>query len=129
MITNPSEAPVQRSQLINDIRAAATGDNTVSYTGVGFMPTTVIIQAVALSSSILCTSMGYCDDDRTRYCFYKYNSGQNYLFQNDELIRIGEEANRNRAILNSFDVDGFTLGWVKTGTPAWDIRFSALCFR
>lgn len=117
-------------KIITFTRDTSAAGANVAYTGVGFKPTTLIgfagiagtakyslfgfadastARAVADSAAV---SAGTYDD--TGALFYVVNSaGSNYT----------------TAVISTFDADGFTLAWAKTGSPTGTINCYVLAMR
>lgn len=90
----------------------ANGD--VSYTGVGFKPTS-IVALMAVPGTAYC-SEGAVDSAKDSLC--KYNRGNGVMYIGGNLIMYSDQASfAQGAIVKSYDNDGFTLTWTKAGTP------------
>ena len=104
--------------------AAATGD--VAYTGVGFRPTS--IQASCFIEGGSTDSTGFADSSKAGRAITTYapdaKTGGAYL-----LFPYPSAGNNQTAIVKSYDADGFTLTWTKTGSPTGTANLSFLCFR
>lgn len=102
----------------------STASGTQSITGVGFKPKMArIIAGLNASASI---SWGM-DDGVTPRCWY--NTTTSFTVGNDvNAINITTGAGSAQAYVSSFDADGCTLTWTKTGSPtgtaALNIEFS-----
>lgn len=104
--------------------AAASGD--VAYTGVGFTPTSIVvlfgidggtINGVGIVDSALTGRFEGRMADATARVFTYFISG------------FVSGSATNVAIVKSFDADGFTLTWTKTGSPTGTMTLYFLCFR
>lgn len=103
---------------------AASGD--VAYTGVGFKPSLIIFQGAVHTHLV----PGWGVVDATSKHFVSYdNVGNCYRAGTDWAFLIIGGPNYQGAILKTFDADGFTLTWTKSGSPSGTITFSAKCFR
>lgn len=96
---------------------AASGD--VSYTGYGFKPTALIV--VQANTPNQKAGVGFSDSSKVcaTYCqrwdVSEYQIGEAVLIAAFQSAA-GELA--QRAIVKSYDDDGFTLTWTKAGAPA-----------
>lgn len=101
----------------------------VAYTGVGFKPKMLIGMAVVAVANG-CRAEGLAIDGSKAV---NYNTPSTGLLDNStSFFLIGVDAADpgalQRCVVNSFDDDGFTLGWTKVGTPgAATLEFSILC--
>lgn len=113
------------SKIITGSRdfAAASGD--VAYTGVGFKPTSIM--AFAYGGTYM-SSVGMVDSSGTEMC-----SSKNFDSTSDgttALIYFTTAAGAYQtAIVKTYDNDGFTLTWAKTGSPTGTMQLRFLCFR
>lgn len=102
----------------------ATG--TQAITGVGFKPKAVLLFAGVTSSSR--ASWGFSDASLTRAIadFNPLGAGQYQMFTAIRLITNGTDIYDGQ--VQSFDSDGFTISWTKSGTPTGtaDIYYLAL---
>lgn len=92
---------------------AVSGD--VSYTGVGFTPTAAIFFAAVGTE---CVSFGGSDgtDDG---CSFTYDSSPSLYSYAANCIYLWQAAGKNqKAVVKTFDSDGLTLTWTRTGATA-----------
>jgi hypothetical protein len=107
---------------------AATG--SVAYTTVGFTPTAVIIFG-AIASTAFC-SYGFTDSARSGGAFAGGNAAIGQWTFNTTPIYISSGVaftDTQTATVSSYDNDGFTLSWTKTGSPTGTAQFYALCLK
>ena len=112
--------------------SAAGAPTDVAYTGVGFIPTAIICIAVLTNGR---TSIGMADSAKTNKIAELDFS--NTWFTNDAsglntdcLIYYAiSGGNNQRAIVKTYDSDGFTLTWTKNGSPIGTLQLIFLCFR
>lgn len=103
---------------------AATGD--VAYTGVGFTPTSLMV--IANIEAVVAQSIGISDSAKTvRNMFQQNNS--TYSSGAQVAFLISTAGNYQSAIVKTYDADGFTLTWTKTGSPTGTGYISFLCFK
>jgi len=92
-------------------RDEGTASGNQSVTGVGFTPRAVDFYATDADSDEV--SWG-ADDGTTAACVYR--SGTVFNADTDDSIRIHQDAsNIYEGNINSFDSDGFTVAWTRTG--------------
>ena len=120
-----------KSKIITATRVMSAGNGDVSYTGVGFKPSS--ITAIAAIDGSQSASWGFSDS----------SGAENAIARNYEGNMYGAEANiANKlifaettgygfvnAVLKSYDTDGFTLTWAKSGTPTATVRIKFICYR
>lgn len=114
--------------------AMATASGNVSYTGIGFRPKAVLFLANVINGAVNASSKGF-DDGTSRFCLVEYTTtGANAAFSviltnSIYLFDDAGTANVAKAVVNSFDVDGFTLAWTKVNTPGSTANIGFLAFR
>ena len=103
---------------------AATGD--VSYIGTGFTPTAMIVFAsVAGTTSWF---IGAAGSNRTG----KGLANVGNTAYGDQIVAINLQtggSDHQKTTVKSWDANGFTLTWTKTGTPTGTGYISVICFR
>lgn len=106
---------IKAGALSRDMTAAS---GNVSYTGIGFTPNAVIFFANRNGTAV--TAWGYTTGPINNVCIFDDNgdSAGTYAIAVDKCM-YGEAGggNNQKAALNAFDSDGFTLSWIKTGLP------------
>jgi len=104
---------------------AASGD--VSYTGVGFQPTS--IQAIMSVNDTAYSSNGYGDSAKSSFCVCTPAAGK--FFTQQQLVKYTDINNwAQYATIKSYDADGFTLTWTKGGSaPAGTMTITFICYR
>jgi len=109
-------------------RTLASGD--VSYTGVGFQPTSIIIFGGVDGTSV--ASWGMADVNKNNFCISLNASAKIDVsgFTYSLLVMLIDAIGTyQQAILKSYDPDGFTLTWTKGGSPTGTAYLTAICFR
>lgn len=106
-------------------RNMASAGGNVSYSGVGFQPSGLIVIGGLNAHGI---SLGSCKNTSDRCVWMRSDGTTNY--QNGYLIYSFEDsaADYQRALLLSFDSDGFTLTWSTAGTPTGTAYYRYLAF-
>lgn len=116
------------AKVITATRDMTAASGSVAYTGVGFTPK--IIMAFGCQTSGLNVSeihWGMCSSSSANFGMSTQNTGDG-VGSTAKFIYIQESAGLDQsAVLASFDVDGFTLTWTKTGTPTGTNTFGLLC--
>ncbi|MFA5036689.1 MAG: hypothetical protein WC479_05885 [Candidatus Izemoplasmatales bacterium] len=119
---DPSAHHVATTRLASKTQTE-TRDNTaasgnVSYTGYGFTPTALII--FACLNDTVNTSFGHCDSVRVEQVMMYRQEVSQWTHNSNQIVYITSAlaANRQTAIVASYDADGFTLTWTKSGTPS-----------
>jgi hypothetical protein len=130
-VTSAIQTQLNSKRLYSKVLAAsrdgtaASGD--VSYTGVGFQPTS--IQAIMSVNDTTYSSNGYADSARSSYCVC--TAAANKFWTQQQLIKYTDINNWGQyAVVKSYDVDGFTLTWTKGGTPpAGTLIITFICYK
>lgn len=116
-----------RSKVITLTRTPATASGDVAYTGVGFQPTSL----VAFGAQGASANVGFsaiADSSKTAAALFDGNAP--YTFTSSAFITVGIAASNQSAVVKSYDADGFTLTWTKTGAPGGgDYSIAVLCLR
>jgi len=107
--------------------ADATG--TQAITGVGFKPSHIIIIAGIDATQKL--SIGFDNSSTIRGCYFdRHSYGADTIGLNsDNSLFLADSPNIYRGRLNSFDSDGFTIGWTKESSPTGTARIFYIVFR
>lgn len=111
----------------NRVLTAVTG--AVPITGVGFRPTFVMFFGAIASSNDACY-IGGSDGTNERTLFTRADLGTSFHGNNNFALELAlDGSNYQFGVINSFDVDGFTIGWTKVGTPTGTFAASYLAFK
>jgi|TARA_R110002110_G_scaffold341442_1_gene551621 hypothetical protein len=103
------------SQIVVASRTAAAGAGDQAITGAGFTPTRLI--CVSYEGGAAAGGWGFADDDLDEYVIF-YRSSSTAFSYNAYLINIGSDAsNAMTAVVKTYDADGLTLTWSKSGSP------------
>ncbi len=106
--------------------SASSGD--VSYTGVGFQPTSLMV--IANCHDTFTFSNGIADSSKT--CRLISASSANVVRSYADmlvLLYVTNESNLQYCNVKTYDADGFTLTWTKAGSPTGTGTMAFLCFR
>lgn len=104
---------------------AATGD--VAYTGVGFTPTSII--AISSVSGAVTTNISVGDSAKTASGIYTIGNDNTKNRHAGIVTLVTSGGNQQIATIKTYDADGFTLTWTKTGSPTGTGYISFLCFK
>ena len=95
----------------------ATATGTQAITGLGFKPTSMHIYAVqANGAGKFSIGFSHGNNEFVMRDSHEYAADAFYPI-GSYIIALSASADRVHATLNSMDSDGFTLGWVKNGSP------------
>lgn len=93
-------------------RDVATASGNQSITGVGFQPS--VLHIICTINSTATVSVGFCDSGASGGT----GSASSTTWTDSNLINMTTGASdSSTAVLSSFDSDGFTLTWTKSGSP------------
>lgn len=118
------QAVQAKPKIVTFQRVLTLAGGQQSITGVGFTPSLINFTVGAVTSAW--GSVGQ-SDGITNSCLEFASSVVN--FQNVAGILRDSGATYQFFTLTSFDPDGFTIGWAKTGAPTVTALISATCFR
>lgn len=111
-------------------RDAAGTTANVAYTGVGFVPTSIVFTAVI--SGAVHQSVGFADSAKGGKVITRAFDGNNYAnLYTDACIAIAQATGSNDqwAKVASYDSDGFTLTWTKVNSPTGSITIDYIAYR
>ena len=123
--------PALRSKIITFTRNLTTATGNVSYTGVGFQPTSIILFG-GINANGIATYIGFSDSGRYAADLYLDSTATSTVgTAGGGAIIITTTATTafQEATLLSYDADGFTLSWTKTNLPTGTVTYYALCLR
>lgn len=123
------------SKIITATRNMTAAGGNVSYTGVGFQPTSIIVFYYITDTKT--SGWGMVDSSKNTGQFRMVGDTGNYRGNNDSaggggffiFASTGAADVDQYAGLSSFDSDGFTLTWSKRGSPTGTLNLYFLCFR
>lgn len=114
------------SKVITATRDLTAATGNVAYTGVGFTPTSIM--AIAYVEAGVTSSTGFADSAKAGGAIGPYTSfamtGGNYL-----IYALTSAGVNQTAVVDSYDADGFTLTWTKTGSPTGTLNIKFICFK
>lgn len=116
------------SKIITFTRDMTAATGNVAYTGVGFQPTSLIVLADVSTAQ---GSIGFSDSSKAVYCWEKDADGNIYTVAN-ALVYLTNTTVGNRQQIDSivsYDSDGFTVNWAKTGSPTGTANIRVLAYK
>lgn len=123
----PSTGSAMQSKIIATTRDLSLSSGDVSYTGVGFQPTAVFALA-ALGGGTEGQSWGMADSSGTERAITRGSNGLGYT--GSVLCSIEQTSGAlQEAVLKTYDADGVTLTWTKTGSPTGTAVIYLLCLK
>jgi len=109
LLNNPGTALLPKVKVETRVHDAASGD--VSYTGYGYQPSALII--VAKNAGNVGISIGSSEPGLVEKAAFADAGNMTAI---DYIVRVPGGADHQRAVVKSYDLDGFTLTWTKGGT-------------
>lgn len=128
-IATPFEPSHARTRLTSKLigisrdMAAASGD--VVYTGLDFTPTSIIAFAGGVGTDL---AIGASDSSLAN-CVINQDGAGNSIASTTALLTIGTAGTTQVATIKTYNANGLTLTWVKTGSPTGTVILIFLCFR
>lgn len=122
---DPSWAsPIKILEGSRDLTAAS---GAVAYTGLGFQPTGIIV--LAGINGAVHQSWGFANSVITSGIVHMVYDTTLLSAVANRLIHLQPSSGNNQiAVLTSYDADGFTLTWTKTGSPTGTGTLLFLCY-
>ena len=112
-----------RSKIVSATRVISTATGTQAITGVGFTPKLIIALGMVSSTLTRCTGMSTGLVDICNSIF-----GTGAASQSASLLTFAvDPSNYSIGSVQSYDSDGLTISWVKTGSPTGTANFYLLC--
>ena len=119
-----------RFEIIQTTRDTSAATGNVSYTGAGFAPKAVL--AFAGRGSTVANSIGFAENVGTAEMMQWYSSGgAGFYSVATNLLTLIESggANYTNVSVASWDADGITLTYTKTGSPTGTADIALALFR
>lgn len=115
-----------RSKIVSFTRDLSSSAGNVAYTGAGFKPTCVIFFSNYATATVY-ISAGFSDQTGGGASIALLNGTATFT---SFPIYIGNNTGAYQTgAISSYDADGFTITWAKTGAPSGTPQFYALCLR
>jgi hypothetical protein len=121
-----SAAPVLTTTELSGSRTASAGAGDQAVTGAGFQPVGLIMFACDHDSNP--AAWGFADDALAESSIASATSSSVYTSDSGYLGSFFDGSDQMNVVLKSFDADGFTLTWGKSGSGL-DILWNVMCFR
>jgi hypothetical protein len=127
MQSQVANTPSITSKVIASTRDTTAASGDVAYTGVGFPPTSIHVQAHIEGTHF--SSYGFADSAKTAMSTNVRNDSNTYG-NSDKFITIDTGVGAQQvAIIKTYDSDGFTLTWTKAGSPTGTAQLYFLCYK
>jgi hypothetical protein len=115
-----------RSKVIAATRDMTAASGDVSYTGVGFQPTSIICRAHIGGGEV----WSHAHADSSKAVGGTFHYGTTTWGTDSFLIALYVDGtNTQTAYVKTFDSNGFTLTWVKTNSPTGTGNLKFICYR
>jgi len=124
-------APTISSQIVNVNYDISTANGNLAITGVGFSPQTVISYQTMSNTPKWSFGMGTRPDNDYHCTVNNYLNNADNAAEEAHLVSVYTSANPDRAQANigSWDSDGITLAWTKTGSPTGTIVLNLMFYK
>ena len=118
-----------KSKVITATRDYSSASGDVAYTGVGFVPTT-IRTIYSKNGATVGDGNGFSDSAKTNSALNNRQNNGTSNIANDSIIYSDiVSGGYQKALVKSYDSDGFTLTWTKLGSPTGTMNIAFLCER
>ena len=120
-----------RSQIISATYDISTADGNLAITGVGFAPERVIVYQTIFNTPKWSFGMGTKADNDYQCTVNNYNNSADNAADEARIVSIYTAADpvRAQASIGSWDSDGITLAWTKTGSPTGSAVINFMFFK
>lgn len=125
-----------KSKVVTITRDLTAGTGSVAYTGVGFVPTVCLTAGTVGASVGYTTYLGVSDSGLVQGMVGSANNGgASITTTSQNTTAFIREVNSSAftdlqtGTVTSYDADGFTISWVKTGSPTGTMTAYVLCLR
>lgn len=109
-------------------RDTSVASGTQAVTGIGYKPT-ILILFMSIEIGTYANSMSYGLSNVTSDVAARFPNSANGDFSTTKCISFVDGVNSYEGEISSFDIDGFTITWTKTGTPTATIRVGYAAMR
>lgn len=120
--------PLLRIKVFQVTRDMTAGSGSVAYTGVGFKPRCLLFFGAKAGATATLT-VGCADESKTIISMTQNQADSTWA---DQAYIYAQEAAGVYQVASvvSYDTDGFTLNWVKSGVPAaGNFKVVVVCLR
>ena len=120
-----------RSQIIQTTYDISTADGNLAITGAGFAPERVIVFQTVSNTPKWSFGMGTKADNDYRCTVNNYLNTADNAADETRIVSVytSNDPNRAQANINSWDSDGITLAWTKTGSPTGSAVMNFMFFK
>lgn len=105
---------------------SASGD--VSYTGIGFKPTSMIVH-YGKTGATVGDGQGFVDSSKVSGCINNRQNNNTIAINSNFIYSDPVSGGYQSAIVKSFNDDGFTLTWTKFGSPTGTLNLNLIAFK
>lgn len=119
------------SRIVKFTRDMTAASGSVSYTGLGFVPTMLIAISPGITGEMN-ASWGFSDKNLANENILARNDGSLLFTESPQFLNIqqGEpSAGSQTASVSTYDSDGFTFNWTKSDIPTGTATIKILCLR
>ncbi len=120
-----------RSQIVQVQYDIATADGDLAVTGAGFAPERVIVYQTVSNTPKWCFGMGTKADNDYRCTVNNYQNNADNAAPESQIVSVYTAADPviAQASIGSWDSDGITLAWSKTGSPTGTANMYFMFFK
>lgn len=111
-VSDAHHTPATSPKVKLETRSQTASSGDVSYTGYGFQPTGLIILTKAPAG----VSIGTSEPALVEHCLYRDDTGD-ALYDSYIAFSTPNSGQEQKAVVKTYNADGFTLTWTKVGTP------------
>lgn len=115
------------ADTIYRVNTTADGDQVV--TGIGFQPTSLHVVYTPDSANAYRSGVGFSDGLGNNKCVYRSSYHGGSLVSNGSCIEFVEGGSLVNSATATFQSDGFTLTWYKSGSPTDTIRIAYMAVK
>jgi len=115
---------ILKYKILGFSRDISLANGTQAVTGAGFTPKVVVFIATVQSTALF--SVGF-DDLSNPNCIPSLGASAFSTGAGVSIYMFVSTGNYTTGVINSLDVDGFTISWVKTGSPTGTAYIYTLC--
>lgn len=120
-----------KTKMLFNTRDLTTASGSQVITGMGFQPTWCSGAGTVPGQADYTVFAAFADSARASYNMFSFQGATGHSNDNASFMLVVDVTNANSqtATIASYDADGLTLSWTKTGTPSGTYNFGILCGR
>lgn len=127
--TGVAAAGMLQSKYVTFSYNLATASGSQSITGVGFKPSTLIIVGFVNSTNSVAVGFADAGGAGAAVTWYGSNLGTGGAHPFEMFLANGAGTDFAAGNISSYDSDGFTISWTKSGSPTGTVTWSVLALR